>query len=263
MRPKKDPYLSIGIFSAIAGVLLVVALFFWGAFKNWQRGETFNLIFNTSLNGLDIGSPVKFKGVNVGAVQDIVLKFDDNEMAKSYVTIKINTDLLQTISGQHFNIGVEDELIEQVQKGLRAKLEYQSYVTGRVFIDLDYYPYTPLPNPVMQKIGKVMCIPTIPSPMREFWKTIMGTMEKLNQIDFVQLASSVQGSFDALQVGVKALGRAADTFQNTVAPGSELLVQFEHTLRSVDDAASAVRLLADFLERHPEGLLAGKSAPAR
>ncbi len=70
--------LKVGIFVFIGLVVLVVFVLSIGGFKTWSSGYKVNLIFNFA-NGVRIGAPVRFAGVDVGVVKKINLKFNPDK----------------------------------------------------------------------------------------------------------------------------------------------------------------------------------------
>lgn len=66
--------LKVGIFVFIGLTVLVIFVLSIGGFKTWSSGYRLNLIFNF-VNGVKIGAPVRFAGVDVGEVKRINLQF--------------------------------------------------------------------------------------------------------------------------------------------------------------------------------------------
>ena len=81
MSKKISPAL-IGAFVLGALVLLIVAVIAFGSGQLFRKTQEFVLYFDGSVNGLHVGAPVKFKGVEVGSVKDIRLEMGlPNEVA--------------------------------------------------------------------------------------------------------------------------------------------------------------------------------------
>ena len=90
---KQSTNLFIGLF-VILGVLLgVVAIIWVGATSFFQKGDTYISYFDESVQGLQVDSSVKFRGVDVGRVESIRVAPDDRLIG---VVMKINMrDTLQ------------------------------------------------------------------------------------------------------------------------------------------------------------------------
>jgi len=70
--------LKVGIFVFIGLAVLVIFVLSIGGFKTWSSGYRFNIIFNF-VNGVKLGAPVRFAGVDVGEVKKINLQFEPQE----------------------------------------------------------------------------------------------------------------------------------------------------------------------------------------
>lgn len=70
--------LKVGIFSFVGLVILVIFILSIGGFKTWSSGYRININFNF-VNGIKVGAPVRFAGVDVGEVKKIKLEFVPQE----------------------------------------------------------------------------------------------------------------------------------------------------------------------------------------
>jgi phospholipid/cholesterol/gamma-HCH transport system substrate-binding protein len=70
--------LKVGTFVFIGLIVLVVFVLSIGGFKTWSSGYRINIIFNF-VNGVKLGAPVRFAGVDVGEVKKIDLQFKSAE----------------------------------------------------------------------------------------------------------------------------------------------------------------------------------------
>src|SRR5262245_4050260 len=126
MAKKANPKLIGGfVIGAIALALVGVIAFGGGRFLTSTRKAV--LYFPTSsLSGLDVGSPVTFRGVRVGSVTGVVIHYDvDRQTLQIPVYIEVELDKVQVISGKH-DIKNFQALVD---RGLRGQLVIQSLVT--------------------------------------------------------------------------------------------------------------------------------------
>ena len=132
--------LLIGAF-VIAGLAMMVAAALWLSGNSLFKKQVEAMIFyKGNVTGLYVGAPVTFRGVAVGQVEDIVIQVDRDSL-KALVPVRVS---LQP-AALHFN-GSKDTPIDLpalVQRGLRARLVAQSFVTGQKSIELDFVPNTP------------------------------------------------------------------------------------------------------------------------
>jgi paraquat-inducible protein B len=186
--------LLIGAFVAGALVLmvLVIAVLGSGLFK-WEK--TYVLYFQGSVMGLNRGSPVVFKGVRMGSVSRIAIRFNPTTLA-FFVPVYIDVDPRQLEAfGDRGRDGYD--LAPLVAKGLRAQLQTQSYVTGQLVVALDFYPGTPPTLVGLEK--KYPEIPTIPSKVEELSRS-------LSQLPLKELTQALLDSVKGIQKLVDAPG---------------------------------------------------------
>ena len=137
---KRNAFL-IGAF-VIAALVLTVAAVLWlsgnDLFKKQQEAMIF---YKGNVSGLYVGAPVGFRGVSIGQVEDITIQVDRESLkALIPVRIRLRTDALRLNGTEK---GTPVDLPTLVQRGLRARLVAQSFVTGQKAIELDFVPNTP------------------------------------------------------------------------------------------------------------------------
>ncbi len=230
---KKAHKTLVGAFVVGAVSLLTLGLIVFGSGKFFVKTNKYVLFFEGSVKGLVNGAPVTFKGVKIGVVKDIILVYDPNgRFAFIPVFIEIEPDRIKGAPLKR-----DREKIQLlINNGLRAQLEIQSFLTGQLAVALDFYPDKPAR--LLGLVKDYTEIPTIPSPLGELQKTI-------GDIPFKEIFADLQESMHSLQSTLKEI-RESTVFD------------FENTLREIMDTARAVRLLAEYLEQHPEALLKGK-----
>ena len=145
MNKKISPTL-IGAFVVGAVALLVIAVIAFGSGRLFRETKEFVLYFDGTVNGLHVGAPVKFKGVEIGSVKDILLQLDgDSEVNKIPVIIEIDLKKL-TARGASGVLVEKQEAFQKaiVEQSLRAQLQTESMVTGVLYVGFDFFPGAPL-----------------------------------------------------------------------------------------------------------------------
>jgi paraquat-inducible protein B len=200
---------AIGVFVSGAIVLAVVAVLLFGSGKLFSKQEKFIIYFEDSVNGLTIGSPVKFKGVQIGQVSNIMIRYDqspDDPVAYIPVIVEIDVARLRNQLGVEVDLGNDQEFEAQVESGLRAKLELQSLLTGLLYVDFDYYDNlanTVPPKPIqISQPPKYKEIPSLRSGLSEMQKSVTQALENISSIDFKQISTKVNQLLDQLNSGV-------------------------------------------------------------
>ncbi len=160
LRPRKPLIITFALGALALGAVMVYS---FGGKQIFTRHEQFLLYFNDTVNGLAPGSLVKFKGVPIGTVDSIRFNFRaDQSDRRIPVLIKLNADLLQRQLGVLEDLSDPAVLAAEVHRGLRGELDRESFVTGGIFVSLDYYPQASA-SKAEAGSGSYDVIPTVPS----------------------------------------------------------------------------------------------------
>jgi len=167
----------IGFFVVGAIALVVVAIGVLGSGKLFKESTPYVMVFEGSVKGLNVGSPVVFRGVKLGAVSSIRMRAD---YATKVFTVLVLTDfdpsqieIVNMDESTAKGLTKQDRyanMRELIAGGLRAQLEMQSIVTGQLQIALDFYPDKPAVYAGIDK--KIQEIPTIPTPLQQLTKKL-------------------------------------------------------------------------------------------
>ena len=199
MSTKVSPTL-IGAFVIGAVALIVIAILLLGSGRLFRQTRDFVLYFDNSVNGLRVGAPVKFKGVEVGSVKDIRLQLEKGaEVNKIPVIIEIDLEKL-TLRGATPEIAVDREAFHKaVVEGFRGQLAMESLVTGVLYVALDFFPGTPI-NFVQQENvnNKYPEIPTLPTSLELAKGAVERILNKLEEVDFKRLIDSLTKTSDGV-----------------------------------------------------------------
>jgi paraquat-inducible protein B len=267
---------TVGLFILGSVVAFVVAILLFSSGFRWSRKHSFVLDFSESINGLDVGAPVKMLGVQVGQVRSVSLRFDS---AKKKISVPVTISLDDTYFavsngnyGMHILGKTESSHPEpQILRGLVGSLQTDSFVTGKLFVELSYEPLgtsyaTPLGS------GKIREIPTRASNLQNLSGQVMTIVEGLSGIDYASIGASVQEvSSQLAQIPFastgKNLGQIFQEFAESarhvrllLGEGSSMRIDFDRCLRNMSSAAAVIRLFFEYLERNPDALLRGKYA---
>jgi paraquat-inducible protein B len=139
---KQANRMMIGGFVVLAVIIMAASLVVFGSGKFFKKTNKYVLYFDESIKGLSVGAPVLFQGVQVGSVTSITLQADLAKMKTQIpVFIEIEPDRWKVQTGERNYREVAAKLIEM---GLRAQLVMQSFITGQLMIELDFYPKSKL-----------------------------------------------------------------------------------------------------------------------
>jgi ABC-type transporter Mla subunit MlaD len=240
---KKASKTLIGMFVLGAVALVVVAIVVLGSGQLFKRTFTAVCFFEGSVGGLNVGSPVVFRGVKIGSVRNIVLTYDPKDFEiKIPVYIEIDTNLFKSTAPPALRVRPGQNLKLLIERGLRARLEMQSIVTGQLQVSLDFYPEKTATYQGYD--SKYPEIPTIPTPFQVLAK-------KIEKIPLDEI-------FEKLLTTIEATQKTIESMDEAIGENSTLVYQLNKTLEEVSSLSQSVRSLSDYLQRHPESVFWGK-----
>jgi paraquat-inducible protein B len=158
----------IGVFVVGAIALIVVAVLLLGSGKFLKHRPKYVTYFEGSVKGLSVGSPVVFRGVKVGTVTEIRMRFDPKEFQMQIpVYVELGEGNLEIVGADERARGqiIGGHAQELIKRGFRAQLATQSFVTGQLMIALDFFPETSVN--LVGADPKHTEIPSIPTPLQE------------------------------------------------------------------------------------------------
>ena len=194
----------IGAFVAGGVVLFVIAFILLGAGSFAGTKPTVLAYFDDSVSGLDIGAPVKFRGVTIGKVSQVLLR-TSNQAATDYsvpVVMEFTPDLL-TRRGLDQALVDKAGLRSSIEKGLRAKLQQQSVITGVLYVELDYFPDSAYK--LHEAKGDQAEVPTLPSNLGALTKAVSQTLDQLSRVDFVAITQKVDSILGRIDKGASQI----------------------------------------------------------
>ncbi|MGH7837200.1 MAG: hypothetical protein ACREQC_05155, partial [Candidatus Binataceae bacterium] len=147
----------------------------------------------------------KFRGVQIGSVAAIKLALSPDEGrlkpdTKGFwlpVIIEIQRSQIVGRGGTGSALG-QIGFEEMIGRGLRAKLDVESFLTGLLYINLDLHPNAPL-NLVLEPGGRYREVPTVPTTMEAVQKQATDALAKFEQIDFKALVVSITEAADSIK----------------------------------------------------------------
>ena len=262
---KKANTILIGTFTILAIVLFTCAVVLFSSGSFFRRKLTFYTFFNTSLNGLDVGAPVKFRGIQVGNVKNIEILHDSQTgEALTTVIFDINANLFKTIDGNRLK--VTDYSIfynEQIGRGLAAKVTPESILTGKLYIGINYFPQTQPRSFKPINFSKYQQMPAVATSMDEFLANMDIIIKKISKADFPKLTQRAILLIDTLNAKVRnfnfsKVNEAMESLSNFFKFDSGTRQSLDDALTQFTQACRSVRLFLEYLERNPNALIAGK-----
>ncbi len=193
MKSKKGPAI-VGAFVIGAFVLGVVALLSFGGVSFFSKPQRFVVYFDESIHGLDLGSPVKLRGVRIGRVVELNVRYEaETNNSVVGVVCELNRNMITDSEGAQLDVSDREELQTLVDRGMRAQLGILGLATGLLFVELDFedpkeYPAVELPFET-----KYVVVPAMPSAIQEIQTNISGLLNEMRKIDFVGISREFKG----------------------------------------------------------------------
>ncbi|HCE42163.1 MAG TPA: mammalian cell entry protein [Lentisphaeria bacterium] len=209
------------------------------------------LVFKQSVRGLAVGAPVQFYGITIGEVTNISTELDVKTLDGSvHVEICLDPkrygvnfmDMAKGEDAKTFHRKMVDTLIS---RGMRAELDTGNLLTGSLLVSLNFYPEAPAV--VLDWSQDPLQLPTVLDKLASIEDSVEILLKNLNQ--------TVVGARGTITNADKMLESA----NKLIEPNSVMNSELNNMLQQGSGAARALRVLADYLERHPEALIRGKT----
>jgi paraquat-inducible protein B len=178
----------IGAFVLGAIALLIAAVVLFGKGRFFRSTVPVVMYFQGSVQGLQVGSAVSFRGVRVGVVTNIDLQYDlESKEFNIPVFAEIFTDNMTYVSGSRvvgeriLGPGPDRRTRDLIDRGLRAQLSVPNFVTNQVNVTFDFFPGHTA-SFVLSQPSTPIEIPTIPSPVQEVTATLQNLFGKLSEL---------------------------------------------------------------------------------
>jgi paraquat-inducible protein B len=234
---KKASKTLIGTFIVSALTLAILAVWVFGSGKFFVDKLPYVMFFDGSVKGLNVGSPVVFRGVKIGTVTNIVLRYSYTNRS-FLIPVYVELDPRAVITDRPLVSGQQDQFSQLIERGLRAQLQMQSFVTGQLMIYLDFFP-----DKKIRLVGledKYPEIPTIPSSIDE----ILKTAETINW----------KGLFDKISNAVDGIDKAVNSreFTSSIKSLDEASRELKPVLLAIKDATVDIRKIVAKGDKIPE-----------
>jgi phospholipid/cholesterol/gamma-HCH transport system substrate-binding protein len=249
---KSLSFFSIGIFVLIALAFLILIIIGLGAgrwFKPHIYADTF---FHESVQGLSIGSPVKFRGVEIGEVSKITFLNSDDAVEENHLKDPFSRAVFVKMSLNPSELPPSSDtkilLKNAVHDGLRVRLTPIGF-TGGSYLELDFFPAQIQPEIPAQWTNDDYYIPSIPSTFKQMTEEVEDLATTLKKINIQQLSNQTLSVMTNLNTMTWRLNRILDENQQSV----------QHILQNLDDATDNLKIMT---QKHPSQLILSAAPPS-
>jgi paraquat-inducible protein B len=260
--------------------------------------KRFVIHFAESLHGLSIGAPVTFLGLPAGEVTDVGLEHDSaSGIFRPRVEVALFPERVSELlpSGQRrgwaeMSEGAHRAMLRQLvdRRGLRAQLRSENLLSGQQYVAIDYFPKAPRATVDLSR--EIPELPATSSPLPDLEAKLASVLAKLDEVPFQAIGADLRKALSSLDRTLQETSKMVNHVDGEVVPrfvtaledARKTLASAERVMNSVDrglvgpdapaqqelrnalqevtQAARALRVLADSLERHPESLIRGRTA---
>ena len=203
MSKSVSPY-SIGVFLVGGVVLAIAAILIFGGGQYLKKKDTYVIYFDSVLDGLKVGAPVTLEGVQIGAVSEIALEFDQNltHIIKP-VVIEIDQELMLNSSGQFLQSIISphesQKYIERlIDAGLKAQLRTQSLLTGLLYVEFKFHREEAIKLSAF-KYKNLVELPSVQTTEDKIISTADELMVKFRNLPIEAIASDLAATLKALR----------------------------------------------------------------
>jgi phospholipid/cholesterol/gamma-HCH transport system substrate-binding protein len=288
---------KLGLF-VVVGIVAMAGTVFWLGAHRFQR-DSFQAVsyFDESVQGLDVGSPVKFRGVTIGTVADITIAPDHRHVQ---VTSDVYLDALT-------RLGLRSPKREDGDEFIAANMRVQlvsAGITGVRFLQTDFFDVKRYPPPHLPFQPPLNYVPSVPSTLKSLAEAAEDILNRFPAVEdgVIQAAADLRKtlvSIETLASGLNAddgrfnqlltqlrsaaahaqtalddakLGPTTASLRDTsgiighaVVDVSDVRDELRSSLVALRAALESIRILSDSLQRDPSTILRGvrSDAPTR
>jgi len=244
---------------------------------------TIRMVYDHSVRGLSIGAPIDFLGIELGSVTSMQLLYDP--VRKRY-PMEVVADIYPLRLGAVRNALLDTAATQPsadtlflkrlVDNGLRAQLRSGNLLTGQQYVALDFVDKAPRATLIINN-GRAPLVPTVPGTLSELQPQIAEIVAKVSKVPFDEIGRDLQATLGQARNTIrqltpeaqKALAEVQRTLtsvqeslarldRNVLDPSAPVQRNVDQTMIELQRAAQSLRVLGDYLQRHPQSILRGK-----
>jgi paraquat-inducible protein B len=257
------------------------------------------LFFRESVRGLSVGAPVTVLGLPVGQVTGVGLAVEPKtlRLRGRVEFVAYPEQFIQRLDPQQAATGEELMRSEQQrhaffqrmveERGLRAQLRSGNLITGQLYVAFDYFPDTPKAKIDWRQDPTEL--PAVPSTVQDIEAKLTNIIAKLEKLPLDAIGNDLRKTLASLDQTLQDAGKAVNRIDADVTPGLRTTLDdlrgtigvvdrvlnntdatlvgkdapaqqdLRDALQEITRAARSLRVLTDYLERHPDSVIRGKA----
>lgn len=242
----------------------------------------FQLRFEHTLHGLNVGAPVEFSSVRIGRVTSVELDYNpEGYRFPTIVDIEVYPSrmghVLEKLPEPTGDTDLNTVIFtrEMIAHGLRAQATSSSLLTGQLYISLDFIPDAPKVK--FDATKRPVELPTVNGGLTILQDQLTDIARKINKMPLDQIGNNMNNTLVELNKTLRMVNnqslpaanrlmqqtqRTTQGVQNLLAEDSPLMINLLQSLQETTRTLRAVRSLTNQLDRHPESILQGRAPDA-
>jgi paraquat-inducible protein B len=228
--------MMIGGFVILATIIMAASLVIFGSGKFFKQTVKCVMYFDGSVKGLNVGAPVLFQGVQIGSVVSIILEVDPSKLQiRIPVIIEYEPEKFKVATGsRNVQRDPRKTIPKLIERGLRAVLGMQSFITGQLDIELGFYPLSTIcyaPAKADKFYQDYIVIPTCQSTTEKL-------ADALQKLDLAALEQHLESAMD----GISKLANNPDlpaslkSLKDTLMASHKLVIKVDGQVNPLSDS---------------------------
>jgi len=238
-------YFKIGMFVLLAIGMAIAAILALGAKELFRKEILIETYFNESVQGLEVGSPIKYRGITLGKVKSIQMVSTAYDLNNTYVMVicAIYDENIQKKTFSKFKVLCS----EMIKKCLRVRLASQG-LTGVVYLEVDYFDPNRFDLLEINWKPRYLYLPSVPSAIARLGESLEKIMNNLEQINTHQISKNLDSLLSVLNgkiqnVDIKNIGHQTEMLLAELRESNKKikdLLEREETGRIITDTSEIV-----------------------
>ncbi|MBR5681111.1 MAG: MCE family protein [Clostridia bacterium] len=222
---------KLGLFIIIAVIVFFAGLMILGSFEQFKEKAYVTTLVSESVQGLSVGSSVKYMGVPIGSVREISI-YPSGNVIRIDMEIKLGAFRTKADADEN-TVTVEefqDRIAKAVDRGLRCRMELEG-ITGSKYVEFNFDPEAPAPTiDATQYALDNTYVPSLPSLISDLRGSVTGILAKLESIDYKGISDRANDTLDTLNARLSS-------------------PKFDETLDNVNSMIASAKKSIDNLEK--------------
>ncbi len=267
---------KLGLFIILATAVFFAALFILGTMDRFKEKAHISTLVSESVQGLSVGSSVKYQGVPIGNVCEIMIYPTDNVIR---IDMEINISKFKVQQANHAPVTIpietfNEHVAEAVKKGLCCRMELEG-ITGGKYIELQLDKNSEPPKYDIAEFGlEYTYVPSQPSLISDLRGSVTSILAKLESIDYKGISDRTNAVLDSINERVNS-PKFDETIDNVNAmvtearksienlenlTNSDIRDKIDTISKNVNTAVTAVESLTKSVEVEIKSIEFGKIA---